>query len=187
MPLYGQTFHLYSLQRNEWFYSYPILIRIRAPYHINQYISVQRLNLILAVFCYADEETPMKSNNDFSQFGSFFVHGTFTWRLTSSLIVFVNWMSWWCCGWTSTPVQVGLWCYGSHTHLGMIGTPFSVLSVGYFSTWSLTCSSPRRAVRSHSLVCSENSLFIVGIGPILIKELELIFRSDRSDRMCVYS
>ena len=50
-----------------------------------------------------------------------------------------------------------------------------------------TCSSPRRAVRSHYLVCSENSLLIVGIGPILNKELELIFRSDRSDRTCVYS
>ena len=50
-----------------------------------------------------------------------------------------------------------------------------------------TCSSPRRAVRSHSLVCSENSLSIVGIGTILNKELELIFRSDRSDRTCVYS
>ena len=51
----------------------------------------------------------------------------------------------------------------------------------------VTCSSPRRAVRSHSLVCIENSLLIVGIGPILNKELELIFRSDRSDRTCVYS
>ena len=38
-----------------------------------------------------------------------------------------------------------------------------------------TCSSPRQAVCSHSLVCSENSLLIVGIGPILKKELELIF------------
>ena len=50
-----------------------------------------------------------------------------------------------------------------------------------------TCSSPRRAVCSYSLVCSENSLLIVGIGPILNKELELVFRSDRSDRTCVYS
>ena len=50
-----------------------------------------------------------------------------------------------------------------------------------------TCSSPRRAVCSHSLVCSENSLLIVGVGPILNKELELIFRSDRSDRTCVYT
>ena len=30
-------------------------------------------------------------------------------------------------------------------------------------------------VRSHSLVCIENHLFIVGIGPILNKELEPIF------------
>ena len=43
---------------------------------------------------------------------------------------------------------------------------------------STTCSSPRGAVRSHSLVCSEKSLLIVGIGPILNKELEFIFRSD---------
>ena len=50
-----------------------------------------------------------------------------------------------------------------------------------------TCSSPSRPVRSHSLVCSENSLLIVVIGPILNKELELIFRSDRSDRTYVYS
>ena len=55
------------------------------------------------------------------------------------------------------------------------------------STPLTTCSSPSRAVRSHSLVCSENSLLIVGIGLILNKELELIFRSDRSDRTCVYS
>ena len=50
-----------------------------------------------------------------------------------------------------------------------------------------TCSSPRWAVSSRSLVCSENSLSIVGIGPILIKELELIFWSDRCDRRCVYT
>ena len=51
----------------------------------------------------------------------------------------------------------------------------------------VTCSSPRCPLCSHSLVCIENHLFIVGIGPILNKELELIFRSDRSDRTCVYS
>ena len=50
-----------------------------------------------------------------------------------------------------------------------------------------TCSGPRRAVRSHSLVCSKNYLLIVRIGPILNKELELIFRSDRSDRTCFYT
>ena len=53
-------------------------------------------------------------------------------------------------------------------------------------TWSLintrinvrlrkTCSSPRRDVLSHYLVCSKNYLLIVGIGPILNKELELMF------------
>ena len=50
----------------------------------------------------------------------------------------------------------------------------------------MTCSSPRCTIRSHSLVCIKNHLFIVGIGTILNKELELIFRSDRSDHMCVY-
>ena len=30
-------------------------------------------------------------------------------------------------------------------------------------------------------------LFIVGIGPILNKELEFIYRSDRSDRTYVYT
>ena len=35
----------------------------------------------------------------------------------------------------------------------------------------MTCSSPRRTVRSHSLVCSENPFSIVGIGPIPVKEL----------------
>ena len=38
-----------------------------------------------------------------------------------------------------------------------------------------------------ALVCIENHLFIVGIGPILNKEFELIFRSDHSDRTYVYS
>ena len=35
----------------------------------------------------------------------------------------------------------------------------------------MTCSSPRRAVRSHYLVCSEIYFEIVVIGPIRIKEL----------------
>ena len=39
----------------------------------------------------------------------------------------------------------------------------------------MTCSSPRQAVCSHSLVCSEKYLLIVGIGPILNKELKIIF------------
>ena len=49
-----------------------------------------------------------------------------------------------------------------------------------------TGSIPRCPLRYHSLVCIENSLFIVGIGPILSKALEFIYRSDRSDRMYVY-
>ena len=34
---------------------------------------------------------------------------------------------------------------------------------------------PRCPLRSHSMVCIKNHLFIVGIGPILNKELEFIF------------
>ena len=48
-----------------------------------------------------------------------------------------------------------------------------VLFTNIFYTKSVhyqTCSSPGRAVRSHSLVCSENSLLIVGKGPIHDKE-----------------
>ena len=34
-----------------------------------------------------------------------------------------------------------------------------------------TCSSSRCHIRSHSLVCIENNLFIVGIGPISDKDI----------------
>ena len=51
----------------------------------------------------------------------------------------------------------------------------------------MTGSSPRCPLRSHSLVCIENQLFIVGIGPIINKELEFTYLSDRSDRKYVYS
>ena len=51
----------------------------------------------------------------------------------------------------------------------------------------MTWSSPRCPLRSHYLVCIENHLFIIGIGPILNKELKFIFRSDCSDRICVYT
>ena len=54
---------------------------------------------------------------------------------------------------------------------------------GWYTTWSI----PRCPLRSHSLVCIENHLFIVGIGPIINKYLEFIFWSDRSDRACVYT
>ena len=50
-------------------------------------------------------------------------------------------------------------------------------------TWSsLICT-----LWSHSLVCFEKYLFIVGIGLILNKEIGFIFQSDFSDRTCVYS
>ena len=48
-------------------------------------------------------------------------------------------------------------------------------------------SSPRCPLRSHSLVYIENYLFIVEIGPILNKELEFIYRSDRSYHTYTYS
>ena len=51
----------------------------------------------------------------------------------------------------------------------------------------ITGSSPRCLLRSHSLVCIEYHLFIVGIGLILNKELGFIYQSDRFDRMYIYS
>ena len=51
----------------------------------------------------------------------------------------------------------------------------------------LTWFSPRCHLRSHSSVCIKNHSFIVGIGPILNKELECIFRSYCSNRTCAYS
>ena len=48
-----------------------------------------------------------------------------------------------------------------------------------------TCSSPRRPLRSHSLICSEKYLFIAGIERIRDKEIEFIFRSHRSDCTCI--
>ena len=50
----------------------------------------------------------------------------------------------------------------------------------------MTGSNPRCPIQSHSLACIENHLFIVEIGQILNKELEFIYRSDRSDRTYVY-
>ena len=55
-----------------------------------------------------------------------------------------------------------------------------------FYTWSI----PRYTLRYYSLVCVQNHLFILGIGTIFHKELELIFRSEcsyRSYRTCVYN
>ena len=65
---------------------------------------------------------------------------------------------------------------------GMYGG-FVAILVLYFRN----CSSPRCALCSNSLVCIENHLFIVGIVPIINKELEFIFRSDCSDRTYIYS
>ena len=46
----------------------------------------------------------------------------------------------------------------------------------------LTWSIPGCHLHSQSLVCIFKKIFIVGIGPILNKELEFIFQPDRSDR-----
>ena len=50
-----------------------------------------------------------------------------------------------------------------------------------------TDSIPKCPLRSHSLVCIENHLFIVGIGPILNKELKFNYRSDCSYFTFFYS
>ena len=47
--------------------------------------------------------------------------------------------------------------------------------------------SPRCHLRSHSLVCIKNHLFIVGIGPIFNKVLQFIYRFDCSNCTCIYS
>ena len=51
----------------------------------------------------------------------------------------------------------------------------------------MTGSSPRVPLQSHSLVCIENYLFIVVMGPILSKDIEFIYQSDRSDSTYVYT
>ena len=51
----------------------------------------------------------------------------------------------------------------------------------------MTGSSPRCPLQSHSLVCIENHKFIVGIGQILNKKLEYIYRSNGSDCTHIYS
>ena len=79
--------------------------------------------------------------------------------------------------------------YDGNVGWGAIGVIFvlMVFSAGmarlrsvsiYFTTFCVsytTCSSPRCPLRSHSLVCIENHLFIVGIGPFLNKELKFYF------------
>ena len=63
-------------------------------------------------------------------------------------------------------------CYHQHTKYQWYEIKICVAGPKITPTISKalwTCSSPRRAVCSHSLVCSENSLLILGIGPILNK------------------
>ena len=62
----------------------------------------------------------------------------------------------------------------------------SQLVIILFTTMLIyTWSRPRSPLRSHSLLCIENNLFIVGVGKIINKELASIFRSDCSDCTCV--
>ena len=68
------------------------------------------------------------------------------------------------------------------THLKRLGRVVTAQA-----TTTETGSSPRFPLRSHSLVCTKNHLFFVGIGPILNKEIKFIYRSDESDRTYVYS
>ena len=42
----------------------------------------------------------------------------------------------------------------------------------------------KMSLQYYYLVCIENHLFIVGVGPNLNKELSFIYLSDRSDRSC---
>ena len=48
---------------------------------------------------------------------------------------------------------------------------FICLKTARFDGCFKTCSTPRGPLRSHYMVCSENHLFIVGIGPIRDKDL----------------
>ena len=76
-----------------------------------------------------------------------------------------------------------LWRRMIYTLISSSSTISSKAPMGVYKT----CSSPTQDVSSRYLVWSENSLLIVEIGIILNKELEVIFRSDRSDPTCVYS
>ena len=57
-----------------------------------------------------------------------------------------------------------------------------LLGIGYG-----TCSGPIFPLNSHYLVYINNHLFTVVIGPILNKNIKIVFRSDRSDFTCVYT
>ena len=85
-------------------------------------------------------------------------------------------------------------CLNHRDYLGDGDPPF-LPGEAHFLLWEVsegpccptTGSSPRCSLRSHSLVCTEHHLIIVGIGPILSKEIEFIYQSNRSDRTYVYS
>ena len=62
-------------------------------------------------------------------------------------------------------------------------TGYRVVSIGYFIILGPSQDVPYALILWYVLT----HLFIVGIGPILNKELEFIYRSDRSDCTCVYS
>ena len=58
-----------------------------------------------------------------------------------------------------------------HMAKNNMGSSQEVNSSSVFCWLYKTCSSPRRDVRSHSLVCSKIYFLIMGIGPIRVKEL----------------
>ena len=70
-------------------------------------------------------------------------------------------------------------CYGlvrisltiNHTSLVRLMFIFNVLCISSLCNLFMTWSSPRRPLRSYSLVCNENHLFIVGLGSTHDKEL----------------
>ena len=100
----------------------------------------------------------------------------------------INWLflqlfPWTNCTQRRISERSGLWIIGgwnwSDPHFPLFPRhsyhPFSIPPPLCFSLWAsiyqYTCSIPRWAVRSHSLVCIKNSLLIVGIVPIRDKDL----------------
>ena len=68
------------------------------------------------------------------------------------------------------PPELPIHYNGCNTEL-YICYAFDYKKDGLIMTHHKTCYIPRRPVCSHSMVCSKNYLFIVGIGPIYNKEL----------------
>ena len=76
-------------------------------------------------------------------------------------------------------------CPNSYDYQVFLRNPYN--QACYLKYFCETGSSPRFRIQSHSLVCIKHYLFIVGIRPILNKELDFIYWSDCSDLMHIYS